>query len=33
MRGVVNCIYPEFDEGLLSEVCLWNQTHINVIYV
>jgi hypothetical protein len=22
MRGVVNCIYPEFDEGLLSEVCL-----------
>jgi hypothetical protein len=22
MRGVVNCISPEFDEGLLSEMCL-----------
>jgi hypothetical protein len=32
MRGMVNCISPEFD-GLLSEVCLWNQTHINFIYV
>jgi hypothetical protein len=27
MRGVVNCISPEFDEGLLSEVFLKSDKH------
>jgi hypothetical protein len=33
MCCVVKFISPESDKGLLSEVCLWNQTHINFIYV